>query len=182
VIRHLRPIPDAVSGLDLADRPATDEALRRSEDGADRALDALRDVTRGLYPPLLTSRGLAPALRGYAARTGRSGALTIAADLDGARFGERSESAAYFCAVAVLAEGGTLEITTAGRLLVLLARQDGGLDETVVDRIDAAGGTLVRSADSAGAALVRIQLPAQPLAASAHTDASRSVPKEDLAM
>ena len=181
VIRHLRPIPDAVGGLDLADRPATEEALRRSEDGADRALDALREVTRGVYPALLTHRGPAPALRGYAGRTGRSGALTIGADLDGARFGERAESAAYFCAVALLADADALEISTAAGRLVLLARLESGPDETVVDRVGAAGGTISRSLDSAGAAIVRIELPAQPLAASAQTDASRSVPKEDLA-
>lgn len=48
VLRHLRPIPDAVRRLDPADGAATVSTLRRLEQATEAALDALREVTHGV--------------------------------------------------------------------------------------------------------------------------------------
>ncbi|HEU4424136.1 MAG TPA: hypothetical protein VFR67_16520, partial [Pilimelia sp.] len=65
VLSHLRPIPAAIDSLAGADSPAADSVLGRLEAATTRSLDALRDVTQGLFPAALARRGLVPALRGH---------------------------------------------------------------------------------------------------------------------
>jgi len=180
VLHHLRAIPAAVTRLDLADRDATGTALQRCEQATQAALDALREVTHGVYPAMLTHRGLVAALRGHAGRTGRSGALTIGAGLADVRFSEHIETTAYFCAAALLPEADAVVVRTEDDRLILLAT--GGPDhaEAMVDRVAAAGGRMAREVDADGRNAVRVELPAQPPPA-AQSAASRSVPNNDLA-
>ena len=67
-------------------------------DQATAALDALRELTRGIFPTLLARAGLAPALSAYVAPAGRSGVLDVDASAAGRRFAARTEAAAYFAA------------------------------------------------------------------------------------
>jgi signal transduction histidine kinase len=60
------------------------------------ALDELRDLAHGIYPPLLAERGLPDAVRGALARTHARG--TVSADGIG-RYTPSIESTAYFCCV-----------------------------------------------------------------------------------
>ena len=177
VIRYLRPIPEAVERLDPAGVVAAGPTLQRLEQATEAALDALRVVTHGVYPAMLTRRGLVPALRGHATRTGRAGVLTIGPGLSDARLGEQTESAAYFCAVALLPAASTLALSIVDGSLLVRACVAPGLDDTVMDRVETAGGRVSWRADT-----LLIELPVQPPdIASAHMAASRSVPNEDLA-
>jgi hypothetical protein len=89
-----------------------------------RALEALRDIARGVFPPLLARKGLAAALRVYAARAGGRVALTVAPPARTARFPSHLEAVAYFCAVETVRELG-------GSALVDLDLDDSHLTLTV---------------------------------------------------
>ena len=68
--------------------------LRELEHDVDEALEELRALAHGVYPPLLADRGLIQALAAVAARS------TIAVELDAhavARYPPEVESAVYFC-------------------------------------------------------------------------------------
>jgi signal transduction histidine kinase len=57
------------------------------------ALDDLRGIGRGLYPPLLASQGLRPALAALARRA----PLPVSLDVSTKRFDRTLEGAVYFC-------------------------------------------------------------------------------------
>ena len=68
--------------------------LHELEGDVDEALEELRALAHGVYPPVLADRGLVEALRAVAARS------TIAVELDAhsvGRFPPEVESAVYFC-------------------------------------------------------------------------------------
>jgi len=52
----------------------------------ERVLEALRDLTRGLFPTQLARSGLEPALRSALRRTGQAGALRLDQDVARRRF------------------------------------------------------------------------------------------------
>ena len=66
---------------------------------AKKAIAELRDLSRGIYPAILTDRGLGPALSSIAARNPVEVALDV--DLDG-RLPAATEAAAYFVTVEAL--------------------------------------------------------------------------------
>jgi signal transduction histidine kinase len=193
VLSHLRPIPAAVSALDPGDVDAAEQTLDRLEAATGAGLDALREVTRDLFPVMLTRQGLASALRAHLERGGRAGVLSVAPALHGQRFPDQTEAAAYFCGVALMgqldaADGSArLELAMEGGRLVLRAtgaaggREDG--QSAIVDRVEAAGGRVAGGPDAEGRLRVHVEFPV-PLdhAADAQAAASRSVPNADLAM
>lgn len=122
------------------------------------ALDELRDLAHGIYPPLLAERGLADAVRSAAARSG-SAAIVDAEPLG--RFAPEVESTVYFCCVEAIqngvkhAPGARLRVrlwSTAGALMFEVRDDGPGFDAAVVhegsgltnmrDRVGALGGTL----------------------------------------
>lgn len=130
------------------------------------ALQELRDLAQGIYPPLLAERGLPPALRAAARRC--TIACTVDAD-DIPRYDEAVEAAAYFCILEalqnVVKHSGAAEVRvhlTADPRLVFEVTDDGAgfdVDEHVDSggllgmkaRIAAAGGRLeVASAPGQG--------------------------------
>ena len=63
------------------------------------ALENLRDLARGIYPPLLADLGLAAALNAQANKS----PLPVTVDADGiGRFGQDTEAAVYFCCLEAL--------------------------------------------------------------------------------
>ena len=57
------------------------------------ALDDLRDLARGIYPPLLADKGLAAALESQA----RKASIPVTVDAEGVgRFSQEIEAAVYF--------------------------------------------------------------------------------------
>jgi hypothetical protein len=194
VLAHLRPIPATVTSVDAAELGPAEITLGRLEAATGAGLDALREITRGLFPVILTRQGLVPALRAYFGRGGRGEALNVAPELAGRRFVASTEAAAYFCGVALMSQldagsGARLDLTLGDGCLVLRATggsPDRGFDEhtAVVDRVQAAGGRVRGGRDQDGRLSVRVELPVPPDHAAdpdAHTAVSRSVPKADLA-
>jgi signal transduction histidine kinase len=91
-------------------------------------LDDLRDLARGIYPPLLAEQGLATALRGQ----GRRAALPVSVDADGVgRYPQDTESTVYFCALEALQN--VAKYAGATQATVGLSCVRGGLQFTVTD-------------------------------------------------
>jgi signal transduction histidine kinase len=138
---------------------------------AGEALDDLRDLARGIYPPLLADQGLAAALGAQARKAAVP--TTVAADGIG-RYTQEVESAVYFCCLEALnnvakyadATAATIGLAHEGGYLRFEIRDDGaGFDtaagahgtglQGMADRLDAIGGTLsVTSAPGAGTSIV----------------------------
>ena len=84
----------------LASDPEGAQALiTGAHSEAKKAIAELRDLSRGIYPAILTDRGLGPALSSIAARNPVEVALEV--DLDG-RLPAATEAAAYFVTVEAL--------------------------------------------------------------------------------
>jgi signal transduction histidine kinase len=174
----------ALLGLrSLESRLADDPELRSMAQGTleelEGAIDELRELARGLHPPLLANRGLEAALRAGAARA----ALPVEVDLRlPRRLPEAVEAAAYYvCAEACTnavkharASGLWLSAVDEGSTLTVAVRDDGiggacieCQDEAsglggLVDRVEALGGTLaIVSPDGAGTTLTAA-FPLQP--------------------
>jgi signal transduction histidine kinase len=96
------------------------------------ALENLRDLARGIYPPLLADLGLAAALGAQA----RKSPLPVTVDADGiGRFPQATEAAVYFCCLEALQN--TAKYAHATQARICLQAQNGTLRFTVSD--DGAG-------------------------------------------
>lgn len=141
------------------------------------ALEDLRDLARGIYPPLLADRGLAVALEAQARRA----VMPVAVVADGiGRFGQDSEAAVYFCCLEALqniakysnASQATITLSNGNGLLRFKVSDDGiGFDtaatsfgtglQGMADRLAALGGEFeISSTPGAGTEVVG-RLPAE---------------------
>ncbi len=77
----------------LEDRPETAELIRQAREEATAAVAELRDLARGIAPPVLADRGLVAAVEGLATRSGVD--ATVQSKLT-QRLAPVVESAAYF--------------------------------------------------------------------------------------
>jgi signal transduction histidine kinase len=109
------------------------------------ALENLRDLARGIYPPLLADRGLAAALEAQ----GRKVAVPVHLEPDGVgRYPREVESAVYFCVLEALQNAG--KYAHANEVIVRLAERNGDLvfeirdDGVGFDPDTARGGTGLR--------------------------------------
>jgi signal transduction histidine kinase len=130
-------------------------------------LEDLRDLARGIYPPLLADKGLPAALESQA----RKSPLPVTIEPDGVgRYGPDVESAVYFCCLEALnnaakySDASSVEIRLVqlhGELRFEVVDDGRGFDASgtghgtglqgMTDRLDAIGGTLeVRSAPDHG--------------------------------
>ena len=132
------------------------------------ALDDLRDLARGIYPPLLADQGLGAALESQA----RKSPVPVSVETDGVeRYSQDVEAAVYFCALEAL--NNLAKYADASRATVALSQTNGTLTFAVADdgvgfavgertangtglqgmadRLDAIGGALeIRSAPGEG--------------------------------
>jgi signal transduction histidine kinase len=130
----------------LASDPAGAQALvAGAHTEAKRALAELRDLSRGIYPAILTDRGLGPALSSIAA--GNPVEVALEVDLD-ERLPAATEAAAYFVAVEALTN--VAKHSGAEHCRVRIARRGGRLRVEVAD--DGHGG-----ADPGGAGLTGLR-------------------------
>jgi signal transduction histidine kinase len=143
------------------------EIAEQLQGEATSALDELRDLARGIYPPLLADRGLEAALDAQA----RKSTVPVSVECgELGRFPQDVEAAVYFSCLEALTN--VAKYAEATRVRISLARTDGvltfavaddgvGFDPTAVtlgtglqgiaDRIDALGGSLdVASAGGTG--------------------------------
>jgi signal transduction histidine kinase len=157
----------------LAERDPTAAAALAEQlrDDATQALDDLRDLARGIYPPVLADSGLAAALDAQARRS----VLRVDVSADGiGRYPQEIESAIYFCClealqnVAKYAEATRVDLRLSqrdGRIVFEIEDDGRGFDaataergsglQGMADRLDAIGGTLdVRSSPGAGTTVI----------------------------
>ena len=122
-------LADAVMDRDAA---AAHELLEQLQTETGDALENLRDLARGIYPPLLADKGLAAALEGQA----RKSPLPLTLDADGVgRYTPEIEAAVYFCSLEAL--NNVAKYASASRVEIRLTREDGVLTFVVHD--DGAG-------------------------------------------
>jgi signal transduction histidine kinase len=121
------------------------ELLAEARGEARTALTELRDLARGIHPPILSDRGLEAAITALAARSPL--AVTIEADVE-PRPPAAVEAAAYFVVAEALANA--TKHSDAERVLVRLARRGDVLVVEIAD--DGRGG-----ADANGSGIVGLQ-------------------------
>ena len=136
------------------------------------ALQELRDLARGIRPPLLTDRGLGPAISALTARTPVP--VTLSMDVPD-RYPSAVETAAYFTVAEALANAIKhadakhieIRIEARGGMLVVDVADDGvgGADATergfvgLRQRAEALDGTLRVESPIGGPTRVRVELP-----------------------
>jgi len=168
-----------LAGTIAAREGATDLAIGLTQTAAiaDEAVETLRDVARGIYPPLLESEGLAAALSAQARRADLS--VTVL-DRAGVRYPREVEATAYFCAVEALnnavrhahAEHAHIELDGTDSTLTVTVTDDGdGFDADttmhgsglthMTDRADATGGTMTVISRRGHGTTIRLTLPLQ---------------------
>ena len=143
----------------------------------DEALETLRDLARGIYPPLLAQKGLLAALEAQARRA------TVTVDIRGegvTRYAQEVEAAVYFCCLEALQN--VQKYASAASVLVSIGERAGdlwfevkddgaGFDTVAVrrssgltnmsDRLDALGGTLEIASAPGKGTIVRGRLPSR---------------------
>src|SRR5206468_7093419 len=114
--------------LAAKDAPSVAELLAKLQAQSTDALDNLRDLARGIYPPLLADQGLAVALSAQA----RKAALPVEVEADGVgRYPQDAEAAVYFCTLEALQN--VAKYAAAYRAKVGLSCSDDSLRFTVTD-------------------------------------------------
>src|SRR5215469_7687867 len=108
--------------------PQAKEIFGELQADAAGALENLRDLARGIYPPLLADLGLAAALNAQAAKS----TVPVAVEAGGiGRFGQDTEAAVYFCCLEALQN--TAKYAHATHARICLQAQNGTLRFTVSD-------------------------------------------------
>jgi signal transduction histidine kinase len=166
--------------LGMAEQKLSDDPERASEllaearIGAEHALRELRDLARGIHPPVLADRGLAAALASLASST----PLPVEVSVEVApRPAAAVESAAYFVAAEALANAAKharaqrvdISIVRLGDLIELEVRDDGqgGADPKgsglsgLRRRVEALDGRLSVSSPRGGPTTIRAELPCE---------------------
>jgi signal transduction histidine kinase len=108
--------------------PRTAEVLEGLNAEAEAAIQSMRDLARGIYPPLLESEGLAAAVLAHA----RKCPIPVSVDTGGVgRFPQPVETTVYFCIVEALQN--TVKHARASSAHVALREADGEVTFTVTD-------------------------------------------------
>jgi signal transduction histidine kinase len=155
------------------DLEKADAILVQLQSDALDALENLRDLARGIYPPLLADQGLPAALEAQA----RKATFPVAVDAEGTgRYPQEAEAAVYFSALEALqnvakyarATSATVRLSARDGELAFEVTDDGqGFDPSrtgygtglqgIADRLAALGGTLeVRSSPGAGTTVMGV--------------------------
>jgi signal transduction histidine kinase len=162
-----------------------DRALTELKNG----LAELRELARGIHPPLLTEKGLEPALRALASRSPVP--VKLAADAS-ERLPGPVEIAAYFVVAEALANvakyaqatEATVAVRRANGRVVVDVSDDGigGADASagsglrgLADRVAALDGTLTVDSPAGAGTRLHVEIPCEPLAA-AGSDLRREPP------
>src|SRR3954447_1409442 len=162
-----------------------------------RALEDLRDLARGIYPPLLADKGLGAALEAQASRS----PVPVSVEADGVgRYVPEVEAAVYFSCLEAMqniakyaaATSATIQLREVPGRLEFSIRDDGvGFDaaatsygtglQGIADRLAALGGALVVVSTPGSGTAITGSLPAQTAGAKVSADgALPGVPAEPL--
>jgi hypothetical protein len=151
VVRHIRLAGEQLASLNGANPTVIGEAGESCE----RALDELRVIARGIYPPRLAEAGLLVSIDGWLQKTRLHADMAAGTDLDVVRRNPELEACLYFCAVTALdtlaSAGGrhlsvAVDESAAGVRLQATAQDigtvNGGAVAAMRDRIEAFDGSL----------------------------------------
>jgi signal transduction histidine kinase len=108
---------------------------------AGTALEGLRDLARGVFPPLLADRGLVAALGAQVRKAAFPARVEAGPDVAEARFDPRAEAAVYFCCLEAMTNAA--RHASGSPVTVQLAAGDGWVSFRVSDEgpgFDAVGG------------------------------------------
>ena len=163
----------------LLDRDPTKahEALAALQAEAGSTLDDLRNLARGIYPPLLADKGLVAALESQA----RKAATPTTVSSDGVeRYSRDVEATVYFCTLEAMnniakyagANAATVSLTRSDGHLTFTITDDGeGFDpattnygtglQGMADRLDAIGGSLDVASERGSGTTVTGQVPVE---------------------
>ena len=166
---------DAAGRLIDTDPAAARALLYEARDASARALAELRDLVRGIHPPVLADRGLADAIRALALDSPLR--VRVTGPLDG-RLPAPVESAGYFAVSELLAN--VVKHAGAGAAEVDLRHSSGSLRITVSDdgaggadpsrgtglqgvarRVAAFDGVLVVSSPAGGPTVINLEMPCE---------------------
>jgi signal transduction histidine kinase len=157
------------------DPAAVAATLGDLRDQASAALENLRDLARGVYPPLLADKGLFAALD---AQARKAGVAVEVQPSDLGRYAPDVESTVYFCVLEALnnvvkyadARGAVVSLAQTDGVLTFEVQDDGrGFDtarstygtglQGMADRLDAVGGSLIVRSSPGSGAVVRGEIP-----------------------
>ncbi|MFJ9707911.1 histidine kinase [Streptomyces sp. NPDC101234] len=151
--------------------------MAEAQNQVQEALTELRQVVRGIHPPILTDRGLVGAVRALAASSGLDVSVEVKGGLEeGPRPPAAVEAAAYFAVAEALTNaakygGGRradvrLERLRTGLRAVVRDDGDGGADENegtgllgIRRRVAALDGDVQMSSPAGGPTVIEVQLP-----------------------
>ncbi|MGZ5349398.1 MAG: ATP-binding protein [Actinomycetota bacterium] len=179
--RQLREIRGELDTVAVED-PGTAERLDGLTARANDTLEGLRDLARGIFPPLLADKGVVAALEAHVRKVGANAGVRATTPFAGRRFDADVEACLYFCCLQAIQNvmrhaGNTGCIVELGvdreEIRFSLSDRGPGFDpratprgmglDIMQDRIDALEGTLVvTSAPGAGttiAGTVPIEVP-----------------------
>lgn len=162
--------------LTQTDPAKAGEVLSQLGREADETLQNVRDLARGIFPPLLADQGIGAALNSQVSRI--SGGVEVTDEAIG-RHSREVEAAVYFCCLEALqnvskyaqAKRVTIRLWTAGNDLRFRVEDDGvGFDtedsrsgsglQNMRDRVEAAGGDLTVTSSVGTGTRVEGQVPA----------------------
>ncbi|HEY2502152.1 MAG TPA: hypothetical protein VGI68_12225 [Mycobacterium sp.] len=175
VIRHMARASDVVARVCARAGRTSSLELSSAESQLGTALDRLRVLSRGIYPPTLSESGLATALAGWPVSTGVPAAIQVDGPDQLLRDRPELEACVYFCVVTAL---GALADRSADRLSATVRIESGAVSFRVSpsrqtdiraaevlairDRVEAFGGSMLEvstgSQQSAIAATVPLAL------------------------
>jgi signal transduction histidine kinase len=117
-----------VEGMIERDPAKALELMTQLQDDTAEALGDLRNLARGIYPPLLADKGLETALESQARKSPVP--VTVESDSIG-RYPQEVEATVYFCALEAL--NNLAKYADASRATVSLSQTDGALTFAVTD-------------------------------------------------
>ena len=161
------------------DPTKAEQLIGSLEHEADEALETLRDLARGIYPPLLADQGLVPALDAQARKAPVP--VEVVAD-DISRYPQEIEAAVYFCCLEALQNVAKYASPTratltleerAGELSFSVTDDGRGFDPETTptgsgtlnmsDRLEALGGSLSLTSTLGGGTTVTGRVPIRAL-------------------
>ena len=171
--------------LTAKDPEKAKQTIAQLKADTDEALETLRDLARGIYPPLLAEKGLPTALESQA----RKATVPVTVDADGVgRYSQDVEATVYFCVLEALqnvqkyanASTVSVRIRDSGAGLRFEVDDDGvGFDVATMrtgagltnmqDRLEALSGTLQIQSRPGRGTHVRAELPVTPTMQAAGT-------------
>jgi len=167
--------------LEAVERP---EELDTLMDQANATLDGLRDLARGIFPPLLAEQGVVAALLAHIRKVRANATVEASAAFGGRRFDPDTEAGIYFCCLQAIqnvirhadnapcvvrldldGDDIAVEIEDEGRGFDVTETPRGMGLEIVQDRVDALDGTLAVTSTPGHGTTVAIRFPVHELEA-----------------